>query len=109
MKLKNIAYAGLVLVATTAFVLGSAGVSEAKGKKKVAGPPPQKAFCFALYKPVCAVKGGMKFTYANACYAHADGAKVVSQKACKPSKAMKGGKKAGKKAMKKAGKKKMKK
>ena len=51
---------------------------------------------------VCATKGksGLKFTYANACYAAQDGAKVVSQKACpekKAVKAKKGKKKAAKK------------
>jgi hypothetical protein len=103
MNYKNLGYA--VVVATTAVVLviGSAVPSEAKGKKKAAAPPPPTPiFCTLEYKPVCAVRGGLKFTYANACFAAKDGAKVVSQGPCKASKAMKkGGKKKAKKAAKK--------
>ncbi|MBI3705635.1 MAG: hypothetical protein HY244_17715 [Rhizobiales bacterium] len=79
----------------------------------MAAPPPPPAFCTMEYKPVCAVKGGMKFTYSNACFAAKDGAKVVSQGPCKAAKAMKAGgkkkmapKKAAKPAMKKPMKKK---
>ena len=96
MKLKNIGYA--VSIAAAAFVIGSGGASEAKAKKKMAAPPPPPAFCPWEYKPVCAVKGGMKFTYSNACWAAKDGAKVVSEKACPAPKAAKAHKKkAGKK------------
>jgi hypothetical protein len=42
----------------------------------------------------------MSLTYRNACWAGNDGAVVKSQKACKPAKAMKHGKKKAKKAMK---------
>jgi len=111
MKLKNLGYAALMIVSATAFVLGTAGSSEAK-KKAAAAPPPPPGPCFTAEKPVCAVKGGIKFTYASACIAVQDGAKVVSDKACpkataKPHK--KGGKKkaakpAKKKEMKKAAK-----
>jgi hypothetical protein len=51
-------------------------------------------------KPVCGTRGGMKFTYASACYAAKDGAKVTSSKAC-PAKAANMAKPAKKKAMKK--------
>ena len=68
MKLKNIAYAAFIAVAAAAFVIGSGGSSEAKGKK-MAPPPPHPGPCFDIAGPVCGVKGGMKFTYANACYA----------------------------------------
>lgn len=109
MKLKNIGYAALLTCATTAFVLGTAGSSEAAKKKKAAPAPQRSVSClFTAPKAVCATRGGQSYTYRNACYAGNDGAVVKSQKACKPSKAMKGGKKA-KKAMKKAGKKAMKK
>lgn len=106
MNYKSIGYAFVVAATAVVLVIGSAVPSEAKGKKKAAAAPaPVPVFCFGIHKPVCAARGGMKFTYANACYAAKDGAKVVSQGPCK-SKAMKGGKKAGKKAAKKAGKKK---
>jgi hypothetical protein len=91
MKLKNIGYAVFVAATAAAFV-GSGGPSEAKHKKKMeAAPPPGP--CFVAEKRVCAVKGGMKFTYASACIAAKDGAKVVSQKACPVKAAKKGGKK----------------
>ena len=110
MKLKNLATAAVIAVTAAAFVFGSAVSSEAKGKKKAAPAPKVSATCMlTATSPVCATKGGMKFTYNNACYAANDGAKVAAQKACKPAKAMKGGKKGGKKAMKKAKAKKMKK
>ena len=80
---------------------GTAGSSEAAKKKAAAAPPPPPVFCFEPEKRVCAVKGGMKFTYANACLAAKDGAKVVSQKACPVKAAKKAGKKKAKKAAKK--------
>ena len=104
MKLKNIGYAVFVAATAAAFVIGSGGPSEAKAKKKMeAAPPP--VFCLGPEKRVCAVKGGMKFTYINACTAAKDGAKVVSQKACPAPKAKKAGKKKAKKAAKKSKKK----
>jgi hypothetical protein len=108
MKLRNIGYAVVVAVAAGALVLGTAGSSEAKGKKKVAAPPPpqQTAFCFGMGTPVCAERGGKKFTYANACWAAREGAKVVSDKACPPPKAAKAKKAKKKVAKKKAMKKK---
>jgi hypothetical protein len=108
MKLRNFGYAAVIAVTAAAFVLGSAATGEAKSKKKTAAPPPPPlVFCTMEYKPVCAVKGGMKFTYSNACFAAKDGAKVVSQGACKPGKATKaGGKKKTAKAKAKPDKKK---
>ena len=83
MKLRNFAYAAVIAVAAAALLIGSAATGEAKSKKKTAAPPPPPApFCIEPYAPVCAVKGGMKFTYRNSCYAAKDGAKVVSNKAC---------------------------
>jgi hypothetical protein len=105
MKLKSLGYAAVVAATAAAFMIGSAGVGEAKGKKKTAAAmSPPMGICVLTYEPVCAVKGGMKFTYSNACFAKNDGAKVVSDKACPPKKAMKAGK--GKKTVKKAIKKK---
>ncbi len=85
MKLKNIAYAAFIAAAAAAFVVGSGGPSEAKGKK-MAPPPPHPGPCFDIAAPVCGLKGGMKFNYANACYAAKDDASVVSQGACPKAK-----------------------
>ncbi len=113
MKLKKVGYIFVVATAAAAFMLGSASVGEAKGKKKKAPAAPMATMapsnmCVMPYGPVCATKGkdGLKFTYANACYAKADGAKIVSNKACPPPKAAKkGGKAKGKKTDKKPAKK----
>jgi hypothetical protein len=93
MSFKIIVPASLI---AAALVFGATGTSEAKGKKKEAAPP-QTAFCMtAPPAPVCGVRGGMKFDYANSCYAVTDGAKVSRAGACK---AAKKGKKAKKKKM----------
>ena len=70
-------------------------------KKKAAAPAaqPNGLLCIQPSGPVCGVKAGQKFTYANSCFAQKDGAKVASQGACK---AAKSAKKAGKKAAKSA-------
>lgn len=88
MKLKNIGYAAVMAIAAAAFVIGSAGPSEAKHKKKMAeAPAPTPVLCMpGSGKPVCGTRGGMKFTYASACYAAKDGAKVTSSKACPAAK-----------------------
>jgi hypothetical protein len=52
-------------------------------------PKPRKKPPLTPPGSVCGTKGGMKFTYFNACYASKDGAKVSSQGDCKPAKAMK--------------------
>ena len=103
MKLRNIGYAAFVVATAAAFVLGAAGSSEAKGKKKAAAEPTEPSCLLSPDKAVCGVRGGMKFTYKNACYAAKDGAKSVSPGPCKAAKAKKG-KKGGKKAAKKAAK-----
>jgi hypothetical protein len=101
MYLKRIGYGVAVAAMTVAFALASATPSEAAKKKKAAAKPPApKACLLGPEAQVCATKGGLKFTYANACYASQDGAKVVSQKACPAKKAVKA-KKAKKKAAKK--------
>ena len=89
MNFKVIVPASLIAVA---LVFGTTGTSEAKGKKAAA--PQQTAFCMtAPPAPVCGVRGGMKFTYANSCYAVVDGAKVSRAGACKAAKAGKKSKK----------------
>jgi hypothetical protein len=57
--------------------------------------------CVSPDAQYCAVKGGMKFTYVNKCQAKLEGAKIISEKACPPPKAMKAGKAKAKKAAKK--------
>jgi hypothetical protein len=101
MQLKNLGHAVLMTAAAAALVLGTAGSSEAKGKKAAAKAQTSPSCMFSAPAPVCATKGKTNFTYRNACWAGNDGAVVKSQKACKPAKAMKHGKKMGKKAMKK--------
>jgi hypothetical protein len=99
MKFKNLAYATFVAAAAVAFVIGSAVPSEAAKKKKAAAaapPPPPQLICSGN-APVCADKGGVKFTYFNACYAAKDGAKGAKPGACKVAAAKKGGGKKKKK------------
>jgi hypothetical protein len=95
MQLKTIAYA--LLIAGTAAVLAVGTASPgfaAKKKAKTAAEAPSP-FCFQVQKPVCATRGGMKMTYASACFAQKDGAKVISEGACgaKKMSMKKGGKK----------------
>jgi hypothetical protein len=86
--LKRLGYAAVIAFAAAAFVLGSAATGEAKAKKKMAAPPPPPpVVCLFNYQPVCGVKGKTKATWANACFAAKNGAKVVSQGACKVHKA----------------------
>ncbi len=94
MQLRKLGYAALV-AAGAAFAFGAVPMAKAE---------PLPGTCLlASGSAVCGAKGGMKFTYANSCYASKDGAKVVAQKACPPAKAAKrGGKKGGKKEMAKA-------
>lgn len=102
MNYKKLGYAVVVAATAAVLVIGSAVPGEAKGKKKEAAPaPPPQALCFGVRAPVCAVKGSSKFTYANACWAAKDGAKVSKAGECKPAKAAKKSKKAGKKPAKK--------
>ena len=103
MTIKKLAYATIVAAAAVAFVIGSAIPSEAAKKKKAAATPPAPQPVTCLVNPpgqVCATKGGMKFTYFNACYAMKDGATGTKSGACKAAKAG-GKKKASKKASKK--------
>jgi hypothetical protein len=69
----------------------------AKKKAAPAAAQPNGLLCIQPSGPVCGVKAGQKFTYANSCFAQKDGAKVASQGACK---AAKSGKKAAKTAKK---------
>ena len=71
-----------------ALVIASPVASQAKAKKTAEAAAPTNPICFLEYKPVCADKGGMKMTYASACYAGLDAAKVVKSGACKPAKKM---------------------
>ena len=93
MTIRNVAYTALVGAAAIAFIIGSAVPSEAAKKKKAAAAPaPQPVSCLvAAQGPVCATKGGQKFTYFSACYAAKDGATSAKAGACKEAKAKKGG------------------
>lgn len=102
MELRNLGYAVAVVATAAAFVIGSVDIGEAKSKKKkaAAAPAMTPATCWVPDSPTkyCAVKGGKKFTYVNSCVAKAEGAKIISNKACPAPKAAKASKK---KAMKK--------
>jgi hypothetical protein len=76
MKRKTIRHA--VLMAAAALALGAGGPGAAAEKKPAAEP----VLCMELYQPVCGSKGTATKTYSNACFAKADGAKVVSQGEC---------------------------
>ncbi|HET7850922.1 MAG TPA: hypothetical protein VFL51_17885 [Pseudolabrys sp.] len=88
-QLRKTGYALAVAAVSAAFMLAAAGTSEAAKKKAAAKPaaaPVQEIVCFNAGGPVCASKGGMKFTYANSCYAAKDGAKIGASGACKGTK-----------------------
>lgn len=103
MNYKSLGYAVVVAATAAVLVIGSAVPSEAKGKKKAAAAPAPTPFtCLGSARaPVCASRGDLKFTYANACWAAKDGAKSAKAGECKPAKAAKKGKKAKAKAAKK--------
>jgi hypothetical protein len=103
MTLKQLGYGALVGVTAVFIALGSATTAEAakKSKKAAAAPAQSYGFCTLQARtPVCATRGTSKMTYANACFAQADGAKGAKAGACKPAKAAKKG--GGKKKMAKA-------
>jgi hypothetical protein len=103
MTLKQLGYGALVGVTAVFIALGSATTAEAakKSKKAAAAPAPAYGICqFQTRTPVCASKGTTKVSYANACFAQADGAKGAKAGACKAPKAAKKG--GGKKKMAKA-------
>ena len=83
MKIRILVYAAVI--AAAAFGLGSATTAFAK-KKTMVTPEPFPCWDYA---PVCGSKGGLRFTYANACSARRDGAKLVSHRACAVTKAHK--------------------
>jgi hypothetical protein len=91
---KKTASIALVAAVAAAFMFASVGVSEAKGKKKKMAAPAKSPICMQASAPVCATRGGMKFTYANACFAANDGATKIKASACKPPKKVKKAKKA---------------
>jgi len=111
MTLKQLGYGALVGVTAVFIALGSATTAEAakKSKKAAAAPPAQSYGWCVLHarSPVCATRGTTKVSYANACFAQADGAKGAKAGACKaPKAAKKGGGKKKKAAKAKGGKKK---
>jgi hypothetical protein len=92
MQLKKIAFT--LLIGAAAAMAATSPSFAAKKKAKAEAPQPM-AWCFQQQTPVCATRGGLKMTYASACFAEKDGAKVVSQGACGAKKVSmkKGGKK----------------
>ncbi len=92
MQLKHIAYT-LLIVGTAAAVATSPSFAAKKKAKSYAEDA--TPMCLQPQKAVCGMKGTQKFTYASACFALKDGAKIVSDSACA------GAKKAKKMSMKK--------
>jgi hypothetical protein len=86
MFLKNIGCAALLGTAAFAFALGAASTSDAKGKNETMTSQLDPIICIQSSAPVCGARNGQRFTYNNACFAQKDGAKVVSQGACKAAK-----------------------
>ena len=87
MKLQRLMGTAAIAALAAAFIIASAGVGEAAKKKAAAAAPtPQGSCLLSSEKSVCATKGGMSFTYRNACYAANDGAKKVKDSACKAAK-----------------------
>ena len=70
----------IVAILAVAFMVGSAGVSEAKKKAKAAAAPAQP--CQWWYVPVCGMKGKVKTNYDNQCLAKQAGAKKIKAGRC---------------------------
>jgi hypothetical protein len=79
MQIKTIAYT--LLIAGAAVAVAANPSFAAKKKAKVAAEE-STPFCLQAQKAVCATRGGLKMTYASACFAQKDGATVVSEGAC---------------------------
>ena len=105
MQLKHIAYT--LLIAGTAAMVATSPSFAAKKKMEKSYADQMTPMCLQPQKPVCGAKGSQKFTYASACFAMKDGAKIVSDSACKVAKKKMHKKMSMKKPMKKGDKKKM--
>jgi len=105
MQLKHIAYT--LLIAGTAAVVATSPSFAAKKKMEKSYADQATPMCLQPQKAVCGSKGGQKYTYASACFAIKDGAKVLGDGACKTAKKMSHKKMSMKKPMKKGDKKKM--
>jgi len=101
MQLKKIVYT--LLIAGTAAVVATSPSFAAKKKAKSYAED-ATPMCLQPHKAVCGVRGGQKFTYASACFAMKDGAKVIADHACTVVKKKMHKKKSMKKSMKKAAK-----
>jgi hypothetical protein len=82
MQIKTIAYALLIAGTAAIVAVGTASPSFAAKKKAKAAEETVSPWCYQVQKAVCATRGGMKMTYASACFAQKDGATVVSDGAC---------------------------
>ena len=80
MKIETIGYAAII---AGVFLFIESGYPSLAAEKKGAAAP---TICIELYQPVCGAKGNGTKTYSNACFAKADGAKVVSQGECPAAK-----------------------
>ena len=82
MQIKTIAYALLIAGSAAIVAVGTASPSFAAKKKTKVAAEESTPFCLQAQKAVCATRGGLKMTYASACFAQKDGATVVSEGAC---------------------------
>jgi len=83
MKLRYLAYAGILTA--TAVAIASPTPSSAKAKKAEMEPAPLACW-FLPESQVCGSRGSVKTTYYNSCYAEKDGAKIASHGDCKAGK-----------------------
>ena len=83
MKLQRLGYGAFAIAAGFVVAAGSAAPSYAKGKKAAEDPGMYWMVCTFDTGAVCGSWKGMKLTYANACSAVKDGAKIVKNKPCK--------------------------
>ncbi len=79
--MRKLAYSALAAASAVGFVLGAGATAQAKAAKKADMPDPPA--CLFWHKKVCGLKGTMRVTYENPCFALKDGAKIIKQRACK--------------------------
>ena len=68
MKLKNLGYAAFIAARPPPSCLARPEPAKPSQKEDGGAAAAARPVLFEREKPVCAAKGGMKFTYASACY-----------------------------------------
>jgi hypothetical protein len=67
--------------AAIAAVLLTGSMADARANDQMVAPR-RPTICTEQYLPVCGQRGSVIKTYSNACFARADGAKVIAQGPC---------------------------